>query len=425
MVAVAVGMQRTYRRWAGGRPSGHPLPFASVPTLRLSIERVVAGGAGLAREPSGRVVFVDGALPGETVDAELFEEQRDFARARVVDVVDASPDRVAPPCLFVAAGCGGCGWQHVDHPAQLRLKEDIVADALRRVARLPELPPISTSHPFAGGRRTTVRAAVLGDRLGFHRQASADIVAIDACMVAHPRVSAVLAEGRFPGATEVVVRTSVATGETLVLVDPPEAAARAVVPDAVTVGGGKDRLLLDEDVAGHRLRVSARSFFQSSPDVATALVEAVGAVAGDLDGAQVLDAYGGVGVFARCLAIPAGAASSTVIEDSRSAAADARENLRGHAGRVIRCEVARWRPSPADVVIADPARPGLGKPGVRALVAAEPSRLVLVSCDAGSLGRDIGLLRGAGYRAERVTLVDAFPHTPHVEAVTLLGHDAP
>lgn len=391
-----------------------------LPTIRVTIERVVAGGAGLAREAAGRVVFVDGALPGEVVEAEVVEERRDFARARVVEVVDASPARVAPPCPYVAAGCGGCGWQHVAPDAQLRLKEEIVADALRRIARLGDLPPIATSHPGVGGARTTVRAAVVDGRLGFRRAASTDVVDVDACLVSHPAVSEVLREGRFHGADEVLVRTSVATGMTVAAVDPASAAAEAAVPPAVAVGGVDDgELAIEEEVAGRRLRVSAASFFQASPGVAAALVEAVGAAAGPLAGASVVDAYGGVGLFAACVAAPAGATAITVVESNRTAADDARHNLAGFPATVVRAEVGRWRPSPADVVVADPARPGLGRPGVRALVAARPSRLVLVSCDAASLGRDVRLLIEAGYAPGPVHLVDAFAHTPHIEAVAV------
>lgn len=428
MVGVAAGMLRTYRGPVARRPFGRHPPAAAypapVPAVSLLIERVVAGGAGLAREASGRVVFVDGVLPNERVDVEIIEERRDFARARLLQVTEASPDRVAPPCPFVAAGCGGCGWQHVAHTAQLRLKEEIAADALRRVARLPDLPPVRTAHTQVGGRRTTVRAGVVDGRLGFHAPGSAEVVPVSPCMVAHPAISEVLSDGRFPGAREVLVRTSEATGQTVVLVDPAEAATQASVPAGVMLAGPGERFTLDEEVAGHRLRVSAASFFQSSPQVATALVEAVSAGAGELGGADVVDAYGGVGVFARCVAVPAGARAVTVLESDPSAAADARDNLRGHPGRVIRCEVGRWRPSKVDVVIADPARPGLGKPGVRALVAAEPDRFVLVSCDAASMGRDLRLLGQAGYHPVDLALIDAFPHTPHIEAVTALVRTA-
>lgn len=386
-------------------------------TAELQIDAVVAGGAGLAREESGRVVFVDGALPGERVVVELVEERKDFARGALRSIVEASPVRVEPPCRFVGAGCGGCGWQHITHDAQLRFKEQIVADALRRGAGLDELPAVRTSHPMVGGARTTARMGVLDGRAAFHKRASDDLVGIEHCMVSHPRLSELIAVGRFEGATEVLLRTSVATGASLVLAAPSPAGIS--VPAGVAVGGPGDRPSIEEDIAGHRFRVSGAVFFQPSPAVATALVEAVRAAAGDLAGARVVDAYGGVGVFAGAVAVAGGAAAVTVIEDDQDAIGDARHNL-GAEAHVIACEVGRWRPSPADVVIADPARPGLGKPGVGALVAAHPGVLVLVSCDPASLARDIRLLGHAGYHAESVGLVDAFPHTPHIEAVTRL-----
>lgn len=393
-------------------------------TARLRIDSVVAGGAGLARDEGGRVVFVDGALPGEEVDVEIVEERRDYARARIQEIATASPDRVRAPCPLVAAGCGGCGWQHVDHPAQLRLKEEIVADALRRIARMRSLPQIVTSHPEVGGARTTLRMAIADGRPAFRMQASTDLVGVDACMVAHPRLSEIMAASRFPGADEVVLRIAEASGDAIALVAPAEAAAAAVVPDGVRVGaasaGGRvgPGLHVEEEVAGHCFRITGDAFFQASPGVAGALVEAVGAAAGPLSGARVIDAYGGVGLFAKAVAVAGGAASTVVIESDRLAVADARHNLAGCAARVLRCEVGRWRPSPAEVVIADPARPGLGKPGVRALLGAAPGVLVLVSCDAGSLGRDARLLLDRGYEIASVGLVDAFPHTPHIEAVT-------
>src|SRR5690606_795741 len=106
-----------------------------------------AGGDGLGRDADGRVVFVAGALPGERVRVRVTERRKDFARAVALEVLAASPDRVEEPCPFVAAGCGGCDWQHVVPAGQRRLKADVVADALRRQARLevvvglgPELP---------------------------------------------------------------------------------------------------------------------------------------------------------------------------------------------------------------------------------------------------------------------------------------------
>src|SRR4051794_27263370 len=117
----------------------------------VTIEKLVAGGDGLAHLDDGRVAFVAAALPGETVAAEVVAEQRDFVRATVLRVLDASPHRVVPPCPFLAAGCGGCDWQHVVPEQQLAFKVDIVRDALRRTAKLPDaaVHPAGAVAPWA------------------------------------------------------------------------------------------------------------------------------------------------------------------------------------------------------------------------------------------------------------------------------------
>ena len=177
---------------------------------------------------------------------------------------------------------------------------------------------------------------------------------------------------------------------------------------------------LEEVVAGFRLQVSMGSFFQSGPQAAELLVAAVQRAAPELAGAGVVvDAYAGVGMLAVCATDPL--CKVVAIETSRSACADAERNLGHRDARVVRGEVGGWHADPGtevDVVIADPARSGLGKPGVAALARLDAPVLVLVSCDAASLGRDARLLAGAGYVHARSELVDTFPHTTQVEVVT-------
>jgi 23S rRNA (uracil1939-C5)-methyltransferase len=392
----------------------------------LRITGAAVGGDGVAREPSGRVVFVDGALPGELVSARVVDERRDHARAVVTHVAEPASTRVAPPCPFVAAGCGGCGWQHVEVAAQRSLKVDIVADALHRIGGVAD-PVVSPGTQVAAtGYRTTLRGAADDEgRFALREHHSHALVPVPGCLVAHPLVVEVLAEGRFPPGAEVTVRAGARTGERLVVVDHPEgdeAAADAVtVPTGVRVVTGAElaagkRAWLHEEIAGVRLRVSARSFFQPGPEGAEALVGAVAEAIGDVaDGARFADLYGGVGLFA---ATVGRRARIELVEASASSAADARVNLRGLSGRAVRSDVARWRPRRMDVVVADPPRVGLGRTGARAIAAARPPRAVLVSCDAGALGRDVRLLRSAGYDLESSTLVDVFPQTPHVEVVS-------
>lgn len=388
--------------------------------LTLQPAGVVAGGAAIARDDDGRVVFVVGAIPGERVVAEVTEEHRDFRRAAVVDVVDPSPDRIAPPCGNVALGCGGCGWQHVAVPAQRSLKEAIVADALTRIGKVAgdDVPPIETVALPTAAFRTTVRVAVRDGRARFHAARSVDLVRASGCMVAHPLVADVLDHGHFgAAAAEATVRAAVATGERAVLVRP--AAPDARLPADVAIGGA-----VHERIEGRTLRVSIRSFFQASPQAAAALVrEVVASIdAAAIEPTAVADLYAGVGLFADAVASRYDDVRVVAVERSRSAATDARHNLAyaGHRARVVGSEVGRWRPDRRfDVVIADPARPGLARPGVAAVRAAAADALVLVSCDAASFGRDVALLRAAGFGLRRVRLVDAYPHTPHVEVTSL------
>jgi 23S rRNA (uracil1939-C5)-methyltransferase len=387
-------------------------------TLRtLRPDRFAAGGEAIARDDDGRVVFVRGALPGEVVQAELTTVKRDWARAITVNVLDASPDRLTPPCESRREGCGGCGWQHMTVEAQRSARVDIVADALRRTGGIAD-PVVENGGGVAPvGYRTTVRVAATADgRAGFRAEQTHDVVEAPNCLVAHATLAALLPDLRLDPGVEPTLRVSVATGELAARWDHAVGEVHGL-PAGTATGA---RATLHEDVAGRRLRVSMGSFFQSGPQAAELLVDSVRRAAPELDDARlVVDAYAGVGMFAAC--VTDAPARVIVIETSRSALGDAAHNLTDRDAEIIRGEVGGWRvaaESDVDVAIADPARSGLGKPGVNALTRTEAPVLVLVSCDPASLGRDARLLGEAGYRHERSWVVDTFPHTTHVEVVT-------
>jgi 23S rRNA (uracil1939-C5)-methyltransferase len=421
---IVVGCAGAVPVGCGVRPSSTMDPG---PTEDVAIGGVAAGGEGVGRLGDGRVVFVRGALPGEQVRVTVAEEKKRFARGALVEVLEAAPERVAPPCPQVEAGCGGCDWQHVAPAAQRDLKARIVADALHRIGKIepppfdlgPELPP--------GGWRTTVRAVVDGDgRAGFRLHHAHEPLAVGpgGCLVAHPMVDEVLRDGFFPRPVrEVTVRVGAATGERLVLCTPAVGESR--VPAAVTVVGADElaaghRAWIHEVVAGRRWRISAESFFQSRPDGAEALVDAVTDALGDglVAGATLADLYSGVGLFAGVLGERTGG-RVVAVESNRSAVADARINLADLDGaRIVRSDVRAWHPSTVDVVVADPSRQGLGGEVIPRIGATGAGALALVSCDPGALGRDAGLLAADGWRLGSVRLVDLFPHTSHVEVVT-------
>ncbi len=404
----------------------------------VTIERMVAGGDGLARLADGRVIFVNGAITGEQVAIDITANKKDFARANIVEILSASPHRVEPPCKFVAAGCGGCSWQHLDISQHMSTKVAIVSEALRRTAKISEADVVGlvkvggSVSPQAS--RTTLRMAVLPTgKLGFRRASSNDLVETSPCFVAHDLLNEIIATARVKNAAEVTLRCGASTGDRGVWLH-DEHGRGQITGSPKNVGVGVESLV-HEVVAGVRLRVMMTSFFQSSLEAAELLVAAVRQAAGEralsgVDG-RVIDAYGGVGLFAATLLsadVPV-----TVVESSESSCRDARVNLLQHIeqtrntllpSEVINSNVEQWSPVPASLVIADPARTGLGPQAVSRVVATHASRTVLVSCDAVAGARDLRLLIDAGYELEQVTVFDLFPHTPHIETVSALQRKA-
>jgi 23S rRNA (uracil1939-C5)-methyltransferase len=348
--------------------------------------------------------------------------RRDFGRAVVADVLQASDARRPEPCPFVAQGCGGCTWQHVRPAAQAGLKVDIVRDALRRIARLPDVD-VAAAPPERGtvperGYRTSLRLAV--DREGrpaYRRRHTNAPIAVDACLVAHPLLAELVTEGRFPGATEVGLRVGAATGERMAWADRSESRAR--LPDGTRLGRGE---AIHEIVAGRRWRVSGGSFFQSGPQAAEVLVAAVLAAAGPVGG-TIVDLYCGGGLLGGSVAAAHPGSELVAVESNAASAGDARVNLADLDAEVVQQEVAAFpaRRSDlvvADLVIADPARSGLGPAAAAATAALGAPTLVLVSCDPASLARDARILGPLGYRLESVEVLDLFPDTFHPEAVS-------
>jgi len=391
--------------------------------LELTPTALVAGGDALAHDADGRVVFVPGALPGERVRVALGEVRRDFARAELIEVIDASPNRVEPPCPHVAAGCGGCPWQHIEVAAQRDFRRTIVIDSLRRIARIAD-PPVEPAVELPSeAYRTSVRLLSARGRPAYRRAGSHQPVEVDSCLVLHPLLAALLSTGTFDGAREMELRGGARTGDRLVVAHPK--ASRLNLPQGVQavstaeVRRGK-HVCYHEEAGGRRWQISAGSFFQVRPDGADALTDLVVAAASDAE--RVTDLYAGVGLFAGVLA--AAGRRVVAVEAHRIAAEDARRNLAGLDARIVVSDVARYKPVPTDLVVADPSRAGLRAEGVAAALATEPARVVLVSCDPAALARDTVLLSAEGYALASVTPVDLFPHTAHVECVSIFDRPA-
>jgi len=399
-------------------------------SIELDIIRGADGGSGAGYHPDGRVMFVNGALPGERVVAQITKEHKRHIRAVAAEILDPSPGRIEPVCSTRLNGCGGCDLAHADIATQHAMKTAVVRDALVRIGRLDQdmvdgLLDVPIRIPAADPYhyRTTVRVAIDSGRAGYRMAGSHEVVTADECRVAHPAIEAILASTTFAGSAgdEATIRVSAATGEQMIIIDGHRAAVEA--PEGVQVVSQTQldaglHAFITEHAADRDWQISAKSFFQPGPAIATELATVVAERAGDVKGATLVDAYAGVGLFAG--SVGSEAAKVIAIERAGSSAADAKENLAGSTAEVVEQDVDHWDPVDADVVIADPARSGLGAEGVEVLDECGAPTFILVSCDTGSLGRDIGLLTKAGYELDSVDLIDAFADTSHIEVVSTL-----
>jgi tRNA/tmRNA/rRNA uracil-C5-methylase (TrmA/RlmC/RlmD family) len=421
--------------------------------VELTTADVAHGGWCVGRPESGPVVFVRHALPGERVRARITEVTSRLARAEAVQVLDASPDRVEPPCPHAGPGrCGGCDWQHAALPAQRILKATVIRQQLKRLAGIEREVTVEAlpGDEDADGRgaglgwRTRVQFAVRADGVaGLHAHRSHEVIDVGTCLIAHPVITRLSVTGRrWPGAASVEALAGTASGESAVIVSPGRPArtpARSesiegIPADSVLRRAGpsltplRGRPYLSQRAAGRDWRVSAGAFWQVHPGAADALAEAALAALEPRPGEVALDLYCGAGLFAGVLASAVGPGGTVIgVESDGAAVRDARHNLRDWPwAQVRRGDVAdvlrRGGLPPAPLAVADPPRSGLAREVVEYLSAAEhgAGRLAYVSCDPATLARDIGLLAGRGWTLEGLRAFDAFPMTHHVECVATL-----
>ena len=413
----------------------------------LTIERPVAGGRMLARH-DGQVVFVAGTLPGERVRARIERTQRQVAWATTVEVLEASADRREPDS---DPACGGRSYAHIAYTRQRQLKGEIVADAFRRVGRLPlDTTPAIEPSPESG-YRLRARLHVRNGRAGFYRegthvlcQAGPTGQMVPAATEAIDRLMAALGP-RAADCEAVIVAENVAATERVAHLEPRDGArleglaGRLALPAGLTgvtattsgrvvtlagqpaVTDAAQDLFHGDSPIG-RLPVWTRrasSFFQGNRFLTGALLRRV------LDlspGERIVDLYAGVGLFSIALAARGG--DVVAVEGDRSSSADLAANAAAWSERlhVMHASVedaTRHSPDEApDVVILDPPRTGVSSEALSGLAAWRAARLVYVSCDPPTLARDAARLVSAGYELETVEGFDLFPNTPHVETVT-------
>ena len=403
-------------------------------SLELTVGAVAAGGACVARAPDGRVVFVRHAIPGERVRAVVTATTTSYLRADAVEVLEASPDRVAAPCPYAAPGrCGGCDWQHVTLARQRLLKADLVEEQLRRLAGV-SLPVVVEAVPGDDeglGWRTRVQFAVASSgAAGLHRHRSHDLELVDRCLIASSSVEAVGAERlTWPGAASVEV---VAAGAQRVVSVTSRRRGSATVPpvDAgVVVDGRAVRVPhgVVHEVLGRSFQVFAGGFWQVHPGAAEVLATAVLAGLDPSPGDRVVDLYAGVGLFAALLGDRVGPTGSVyAVEGDARACADAARNTADQPHVKVRTSavdaalVSRGVGRPS-LVVLDPPRAGAGLAVAAALVELAPARVAYVACDPASFARDLRVFLDAGWTMPSLRAFDLFPMTEHVELVAVLA----
>lgn len=370
--------------------------------MTVEVESLAHGGRGVARR-DGRVVFVAGGVPGDVVDVVITRDKGRFAEADVARVVTHSPSRVEPPCP-VFSTCGGCDWQMIDLDAQRRHKADIVAGQLRHLGGVEAPPVVETRAVGPGfGYRNRIDLRVADGRPALLAARSHTRVVIENCPLVVPPIAAMIEDLEIePGVDRLTLRASERTGEQVVL-----ARRNRRWDDGV----------LHESVAGHVFQVSGRAFFQVNTPGAETLVELVHEALSPSPDDTLLDAYAGGGLFSATVGAAAGRV--VAVESDRRALADLAVNAPTAQAVASQFEEAGGALGSVDVAVVDPPRTGMGEAGVAALMAASPDRVAYVSCDPAALARDTRLLAGEGYRLDRVTPVDMFPQTHHVEAVAV------
>lgn len=414
-------------------------------TLELTLDGIAQGGEGVGRW-QGRVVFVSGGLPGERVQVRLRERHESYAHADVIDILEASPDRVPPRIL----GADYMPWQHIAYPAQLRFKRQILADQLAKIGGLSgDIVEETLPAPRQWAYRSSARFHSDGARVGYHAAESHDIYEIEADPLLQPGLNQALAGLRAalrahtwaaaPAPFEITMRLSEAYGYTVAALqgrgDLRRLAGRwrAISPTlaGVVVGPrhaaqpvclGADHLI--EELGGIAFHLGPTTFFQVNMASAETLLQLVRAGIAPQSTDRLLDLYCGAGAFS--LPLAADVVEVVGIEEYGGAVADARTTAEQSAITNARFETGRVETilesldEPFDVAVLDPPRRGCHPRALAALLARAPSRIAYIACHPATLARDLKTLVAGGYRVTSVRPIDLFPQTPHIESVSLL-----
>jgi 23S rRNA (uracil1939-C5)-methyltransferase len=391
------------------------------------------GGNCVGRLPSGKAVFIPFCLPGEKVRVRISEEKTGYCKAELLDVIEASPLRIAPRCPHYGA-CGGCHYQHIPYAHQLEMKMDIVRDQLVRVGGLKDIPvhPIQAS-PQEWNYRNHIQFHLTPEgKLGFLAPDSHRVIPIRECHLPEPALNQVWPEldmEPIPGVERISLRCG-ADQEPLLLFESssdetPEFdvdfALSAVFtgPNGKVVLAGSDYLTMN--VADKAFHVSADAFFQVNSEQAAAMVKHLLSILPLRPDSVVADVYCGVGLFSAFIAPRVGQLIGIELGEAAcedyALNLDAFDNVALYQGAAE--AVLPSLDSKVDIILFDPPRSGLDPRVVDAAARLASETIAYVSCDPVTFSRDAARLVKKGYRLEQVTPFDLFPQTYHIETISL------
>ena len=400
----------------------------------ITLNKFTYGGECLGRLRDQRAVFVPFALPGERVRIKLVEEKKRYARAEILDVIEASPDRITPRCQHFTS-CGGCQYQHIPYPIQLQAKFEILKDQLQRIGKIqsPPLQPFIASKDPWYYRNFVQFHLVHGGKLGYQAQRSHEVIPIKECHLPEAPIGELwprLELDEVPGLDRVGIR--VGSGEDILLnlesSEPQPLSLELELPISVVHSGPIGSIILAGDdhiryqIKDHRFNVSAGSFFQVNTPMAEVMVDHVLSLLSLSLNTKIIEAYCGVGLFSAFLAPLVqefiGIESSPRACDDFGINLDAFDNVVLYEAGVE--DVLPNLHQTPDIILIDPPRSGLDLKVIDEILSLQPDQLVYVSCDPATLARDLKRLIKGGYTLAQITPFDLFPQTYHIESISLL-----
>jgi 23S rRNA (uracil1939-C5)-methyltransferase len=425
--------------------------------IQLKLERPVYGGDMLSHLPDsegkpGKAVFVPLTLPGETVSAQITEEKRTFAKAELAEILTPSPNRISPGCAHFGV-CGGCQYQHANYQQQLAMKEQTLRELFSRagVDAPTKIDILSAEEDQQWAYRNRIRLAVTDSgELAYRGRGSHDLIPIHECPIAAPILFETALALRHslkemaiseleifadPNQSRLLItlfcderpsRDLQAPLDALCGTTPQVAGVRLQLADgslAPTILAASGESSLRYEAAGFAYRVDHGAFFQVNRWLIDDFVELA---VGGRDGKTAWDLYAGVGLFARQLTGPF--AEVVAVESAPASGAALVENLSGTNAQPVASATLDYlrrnrelrQPRP-DLILLDPPRAGLGDQVTTLLNAIGAPKIVYVSCDPTTLARDLKALTQERYRIDKITLVDLFPQTFHIESVVELS----